>query len=263
MWGIIVGIGQFIFGLFQGAIDAIVASLVVAVQIAQIAIVSLWNALKAAGVALMTGFAKAWDFLKPLYTDLLKPAWQKFWTWFDTARAWLEKTFGPILQFLRTVRDTLLKYWQEFVQPWLDLIDVTRKGLRVLAALGLDWARQLDAELGKLEDKIQAPFLYLLGKLNEVINAVNLVVGADGLLQRVALIRSMFRDYQYCWKAIVKPYSAPVDPDTQDQIRQGIAARTLDDVEHDYQQYLRDQTGALSPAVDAAVAAFRARLHIR
>lgn len=259
MWGLLTGIGQFIFGLFQAGIDAIVTGLVIAVQVAQIAIVALWNAVKVAGVTLFKGFAKVWDFSGSLYNDLLKPAWSKFWGWFDTARKWLTDTFGPVLQFLRDTRDLLLCYWKTFVQPWLDLIDVTRKGLKVLASLGLSWAAALDAELGKLEEKIQAPFLYVLGKLNEVINAMNLVIGADGLFQRLTLIRSLAKNYQDVWKAAMKPYSAPVSDTTQEQIKQAINARTLNDVDHDYQQWLRTGTGNLSKAVDSALAVFRAR----
>jgi hypothetical protein len=68
---------------------------------------------------------------------------------------------------------------------------------RILSSLGLGWARKLDAYLGQLEDKIQRPFQFLLAKINEVINVVNRIVTLDGLIQRVALIRSLARDYKF------------------------------------------------------------------
>jgi len=173
-------------------------------------VTKIGNGLKALGVDLLAGFRKAWDFLKITYEHVLKPAWEKFWRWFDKLRKWLDDTFGPLLQHLRDLRDALLKFWKDYVRPWLDLIDVTRRALRVLNSLGLKWAGALDAKLGEIEEAIERPFRALLAKINEVIDIVNRVITLDGLLQRVALIRSLARDYNFAWRAIANPYRKPI-----------------------------------------------------
>jgi hypothetical protein len=256
MWGLFVAIGGFIAGLFQGGIDAIVTFLAWAVAALQAGAVLLWNGLKAAVELTRVGFIKAWDFLKPLYTDVLKPAWEKFWTWFDKLRTWLNNTFGPLLKWLRDLRAELLKFWATYVRPWLDLIDVTRRILSTLASLGLAWAKKLDQELGALEQAIEAPFRYVLGKLNEIINVVNLVVTADGLFQRVALIRSLARDYQYAWKAVTQPYidaapsTAPGDTSSLD------SPKTLPAIVADTVAYLQGDDSTIASQVDEAAAQF-------
>jgi hypothetical protein len=190
-------------------------------------VTKLVNGLKAIGVDLLAGFRKAWDFLKVTYEHVLKPAWEKFWRWFDKLRKWLDDTFGPVLRHLRDLRDALLKFWKTYVRPWLDLIDVTRRLLRTLNSLGLKWAGELDRRLAAIEDAIERPFRLLLAKVNEIINLVNRVVTLDGLLQRVALIRSMERDYKFAWQAIVNPYQKLLTENRRKAARAALAAALI------------------------------------
>jgi hypothetical protein len=256
MFGFLVGVVGFIVGLFQGGIDAIVTFLAWAVAALQAGAILLWNAIKGALDLTRLGFIKSWDFLGSLYDDVLKPAWDKFWRWFDRLRSWLNDTFGPVLQWLRDLRTELLHFWATYVRPWLDLIDVTRKLLRTLASLGLTWARALDQRLAAIESAIEAPFLFVLGKLNEIINVVNAVVGKDGLLQRVALIRSIARDYRYVWNAITLPYLKNQATPTAGATDALDNPKSLDAVADDTRAYWRDESGALAGAVNEAAAQF-------
>jgi len=138
---------------------------------------------------------KLWSFTRGLFTNVLRPAWQKFWKFVDWARRTLDDLFRPVFRFLETVRAEFLKYYARFVRPVLDSLDLARKVLRVFSTLGLDWARRLDDELARIQERIDAPFQFVLGKINEVINLVNRVVTANGLFQRLALVRSIERDF--------------------------------------------------------------------
>jgi hypothetical protein len=156
-------------------------------------------------------FSKVFHFtvtaFKDLWSKVLKPAWAKFNKWIDRAHDWLVTKFGPILCWLQKARKRIEAFYKKYVQPWLDAIDTTRKFLRLLEALHIKWAAELDRKLAALEDRITRPFLLVVGKLNEIINLVNSVIDGFGLFQRVVLIRSIERDYQYAWRAIVNPYS--------------------------------------------------------
>ncbi len=258
-WQFILAAIGWAWNAFQAAGQVTLEVLAWAVKVLQSGAATMANAIKDGANALRLGFVKVWDWFRDVYNDVLKPAWQKFWTWFERLRTWLNKTFGPTLRWLLKLRAQLLKFWKTYVRPWLDLIDVTRKLLRVLSSLGLTWARALDKRLGEIEEAIEAPFRFVLGKLNEIINAVNTVMTLDGLLQRVALVRSLARDYKYAWMAIVQPYSAPVTQSTRGALQDGGAVPTLDEIEDDYRRYLRDGSGELAASVQPAVAAFRAR----
>jgi hypothetical protein len=250
MWGFLVGVVGSLLGFFNTAIDAVVASLVWAVGALQAGAILLWNGIKGALDLARVGFVKVWDFLKPLYDDILKPAWETFWRWFDKLRTWLNNTFGPLLKWLIKLRAELLNFWKTYIRPWLDLIDVTRKILRTLASLGLTWARALDQRLGAIEDAIEAPFRFVLGKLNEIIGIVNNVITLDGLIQRVSLLRSVVRDYQYVWRAIVNPFvSSSGTPDEQ-HTRAALATIPAEQVSANLQQYLADGSGPIAPAAD-------------
>jgi hypothetical protein len=189
-------------------------------------VTKLKNGLGALGADVLKGLRRAWDFTRDLYDQVLKPAWRKFWGWFDKFRRWMDDTFGPVLKHLKELRDTLLKWWTLYVRPWLDLIDITRKLLRVLESLHIAWARELDRRLGELENAILKPFQLLLAKLNEVITLVDRVVTFDGLFQRVALVRSIARDYKYAWNVMRNAYDRPLSASDRAKAKEQLKAKT-------------------------------------
>lgn len=174
------------------------------------------GALVAVGRTLLDIGRKAWDFLRLTYERVLRPAWMKFWNWFDKLRRWLDRTVGPVLRFLDSVRTHILKFYDKWVRPILDTIGIARRVLGILSSLGLEWARALDRKLRWLEEKIDLPFRIALGKINEVIGVINRVVTADGLFQRLAYIRTLQRDIDYTLRIAFNRQSRDVTPDERD-----------------------------------------------
>jgi hypothetical protein len=206
-WGFLILVGQLIWKGLEIAGRVTLEVLKWMVVNLSLVVTKLGNGLKALGQALLLGLQKSWKFFELTYEKVLKPAWGKFWSWFDKFRRWLDRTIGPVLKWLRRLRDNLLKFWKEYVRPWLDLIDVTRRALRILNSLGLRWAGALDRRLGEIEEAIERPFRLLLAKVNEVITIVNRIMTADGLFQRLTLLRTLARDYGEIGKAIADRFS--------------------------------------------------------
>ncbi len=256
-FGFLITIASFIWGGIQAAGH-------ITLVVLQSSVIALWsfargvyNATRDLGIDLLRGFRKAWDFTRALYDDILKPAWSKVWALVDRVRDTLERLFKPVLQFLRHVRAELLKFYDHWIRPVLDTIDVARKWLRVLSALHLDFAKTLDAKLAGIEDRIDGAFRFALGKVNEVINLVNRVVTADGLFQRLALVRSIERDMRYVAQAW---WSAQGRRLSDDEKARRTAAEELPTVEDDSDEVnvlLRFNDGPLAPVVDEDVADFR------
>lgn len=167
------------------------------------------GAVELAGYA-WQGLRQGWALFRATYEHVLKPAWKFFWTWVDKTERWLERTFAPVLRWLRRVRQWVLDFYAAYVRPVLDLFDITRRALRVLASLGIDWARTLDQKLADLEEKIERPFRLLVAKINEVVNLVNRVVTLDGLFQRLAYVRTLERDYAQAWNVLTAVGSKPL-----------------------------------------------------
>lgn len=213
------------------------------------AVQALWTVFRTLGAGLVSfghellgGLRRVWYFLDGLYDKVLRPAWLKLWHFIDAARAQLERIFKPLIQFVRAIRSELLAIYDRFVRPVLDTIDAVRKGLRVLSALGLDWAAKLDAELARLQDRIVAPFLFVLRKLNDVINVLDRIMTADGFFQRITLYRSLVRYEHDMW--IV--WWQSVHKRELGRPRVAIAEReerTVDDHAADLKEFLRDGGG--------------------
>ena len=216
IWAGIQFIGQ-VLGIIGGAVaaslEAVVGYLVAAVA---------WLSTTIAAVIVSVGsiFAKAWDALKILWSDVLKPAL----VWIDKTitrvQAWLKDTFGPVFKWLRRVRDELQHVYDKFVRPVVDTIEFIRQLNRVLLTFHITVLQTLDAELSRLEHWIEEPILWLNARLNQVINAVNFIVTADGFFQRYALVRSLGR-YAPAWINIAWNHQVPSDVQSQVDGRRG------------------------------------------
>lgn len=209
-WGIFIEIASLVWEGIHTVADATVTALVFAVQSLWRFATAIYDGARHVADAIRVGLYKAWDFTKGLYEDILKPAWQKFWSLVDRVHALLDRVTAPIIKFLRTVREEVLAFYAHWVRPWLDMIDSARKVLRVLSALHLDFARKLDAKLGQIEAWVDLPFQLLLGKINDVLNFVNRIATADGLFQRLALVRSIERDMVFIHREFVNMRSTPL-----------------------------------------------------
>lgn len=143
-------------------------------------------------------FAKVWDGLKIMWSDVLRPALIWLNDKLQRVYAWLKDTFKPVFDFLKNVKDRLNAFYKTFVQPVVDTIEFIRQINRVLLAFHITLLQQLDTTLQELEQRIEAPFLWINQQLTLLTNWVNRIVTADGLFQRLTLITSMSR-YAPAW----------------------------------------------------------------
>lgn len=221
---------------------------------------TVYSATLAVGKDLIKGLRRGWDFLEATYDKVLKPAWQHFWKWFDRARRWLEDVFKPVFRWLYRVRKWILDFYAKYVRPILDILGIAQKVLRVLETLGLDWAKRLDAQLAELQRRIDEPFRYLLAQVNKIINVVNRVVTADGLFQRLALIRSIERDFKLVantwWWAVNE---APTD-DQRRRLRSPVETKSLREHTKELRSVLRDEPSPMTNAVQEHVQDLRLKL---
>lgn len=197
MWAAIGAALSFIWGGIEAGLAAIVQFLVWAYNLLIAMVLAAGNALLALGRVVEAGLKDVWAFSQWTYDNVLKPAWTKFWNLVDRLKTTLDKLFAPVFKFLRTVRDEIIKLYAHFVRPVLDIIDATRVVLDGLKALHIEWAAALDNWLQDLETKINEPFQFVLSQINGLIDWVNKIATFDGLLQRLALVRSLERDAAY------------------------------------------------------------------
>jgi len=247
LWGFLILAGQAIWAGVQVATTITLQVLNWIVIALRVSLKYAWMAVKEIGTGLWTGAKQLWEFTRRLYEGVLLPGWQKFWQLVDRVKSTLEAFFKPVFDFLTFLRSELLGFYTKWIRPILDSIDIARKALRVFSSLGLEWARELDRKLGELQEKIDAPFRFALAKLNEIINVVNRVVTADGLFQRLALVRSIERDIRYVSRAFMNWRSKTLTDDDYKRRRDSSQVRPLDEVKRDIEEMMRTGDGRYAP----------------
>jgi len=127
-------------------------------------------------------------------------------------QTWLKEVFGPVLRWLKTIKDHIDQIYKRFVRPIIDTIEFIRQLNRVLEVFHVHVLQKLDTTLQQLEAKIEAPFLWARQHIVELENWVNRIVTADGLFQRLTLIRSLSR-YAPAW--VNGFWNSQIDPSLQ------------------------------------------------
>lgn len=258
--GFLVTLGGWILHGLSAAARVSVAALAWSVKALWLFATKTHNGLLSLGRGVLTGLQKAWRFFELTYERVLKPAWGKFWSWFDKFRRWLDATVGPVLEFLRDVRDGILDFWKTYVRPWLDVIDVTRRLLRVLGSLGLQWARELDRKLAELESKIERPLRLVIAELNQIIGVVNRVITANGLIQKVSNIRSLSRDVREAWRLAVNWRHREVTAEEWDEARKEIRRFTSKEITADARRTIEAGDGRFGALTSEMVATWTREL---
>jgi hypothetical protein len=106
---------------------------------------------------------------------------------------WLREKLGPVLRFIQTLKDHIKAIYDNFVRPVIEVIDFIRQMNTILGLFHITVLQKLDDVLSEIERRIQAPFLFINQKLNELTNAINNIIGLDGLIRRAELIASMVK----------------------------------------------------------------------
>lgn len=256
-FGWFIAVIQAIWTGVQAAATATVAALAATVQILWAGLSRLGNLALEIGRDTVKGFRAAWGFVRTLYEDVLKPAWQKFWKVIDWARRTLDELFRPVFKFLRAVRSELLKIYEKFIRPVLDTIELARHILKIFGKLGFEWAKTLDAKLASVEDKIDGAFRLVLRKVNDVINVVNRVVTLDGLFQRLAYIRTLERDVMYTWRVLVNSRHSAISSEQYAALHATVAKQTPERALREFKEHVEVGRADYQAFVDEAVAQLR------
>src|SRR5947207_1142729 len=94
--GFLIALGSLIWKGLEVAAKVSLEILKWVVANLSLVVTKLVNGLKVLGHDLLIGLKRVWEFTRRVYDDVLKPAWKKFWSWFDKFRRWLDDTFGPL-----------------------------------------------------------------------------------------------------------------------------------------------------------------------
>jgi hypothetical protein len=136
--------------------------------------------------------------------------WSSLWTWLTGLWDWLNRTiiqrlkdliqrihdklkeiFGPLLDYLKRLRDRYRELWLQYVKPIYDFLQRLRRVLVLFRLLGFKWAQRLDARIVALETALTNSFLAVWSNLNMLANWINYILDPFGLFQPSVWLRSI------------------------------------------------------------------------
>lgn len=231
-------------GFIAASLEAVVAYLGAALA---------WLGRRVADILFSTGaiFARVWDGIKLLWKDVLQPMIK----WIDAGlkrfESWLRKTFAPLFKYLKAFKTQFDALYLRFVQPVLDVIGFVKQLNHVLNLLHIHILDKLTEILTRIEQRIDDVVLWINGKLNEIVGWLNIIVTADGLFQRVTLLRSLERDLAHSWRMLVNARGGALTDAERAALRERTRGPSLVTMNQQFIEYATSNTG---PFVDAVAA---------
>lgn len=253
----VVGLLGNLFGFFSGRAPSNIGY---ALEGVRSGIVDLGRKLVDGLLVVAWQFARVWDWITHNVGRIFRSLYDMLSAVVQRIQRVLDRIFGPILEFLDRVRFWVNKIYRDFVRPILDIIELVRVFTRTLAQFGVDWARELDAKLAELERRIQEPFTFILGKLNEISNWINRIVTLDGFLQRVTLLRSLLRDAVELTNIGLNQLHTPLDGTGRDRYGREWRHREIPVVAAEARAYIVHGDGPDRGRIDEHWADLRIRL---
>ena len=246
----IIGLVGSLFGSQRGKVDGFVAR---ALDGMKEGIADLADKVIEGALIVAWQFARVWDWLKKHIARIARALYDVIATIVKRLARMLDKVLGPIIDFLEKARDRIWQIYRDYVRPVLDVIEFIRAPLRILSAFGVDWAKRLDATLGNLEDWITENFTEVMGRVNRAIDVLNGIVDVGGLLKRIALTKSLFRDINIWVGLAWWKMHRPADQATLDDYRRALPTASQDARARQLHEYMRTRGGELAPVIDEAL----------
>jgi hypothetical protein len=239
----------------------------VALAILQYSVHWAWRAitLLGKGAAELAGYA--WKGLRKTWTALKyavlhpKAAWEKLWHWVDRAEQWLKDTVRARARLAAAAReeaaDVLARLRAAVARRHRRDAARPARARRARDRVGETTRRDARRDRGR----IAAKYLELAGYVNDVINIVNRVVTADGLFQRLAYIRTVVRDFQLTWNALLNGWHKPLTAGDVATVKKRVEGKPLADVQRDVRAYIRNRSGDDAGLLSEVAVAWRKYLH--
>lgn len=105
----------------------------------------------------------------------------------------LKAKFGPVLKWLRTLKQHIRDIYDRFVKPIVDVIQFIRQLNALLELFHITLLKKLDAVLAQIERRIEEPFIALNKWITWAENQIDTIINEFGLFQRITLLKSMAR----------------------------------------------------------------------
>lgn len=193
MWAFMLGIVSWVIGAVATVGTAIVSSLAAVIPILFAMWEKIFAVFKVAAGAIAKVSSAVWSFVKPVWTQILRPVVTTLLEYWDRFYTFLNKVISPILDGLEWIIDVVTGLYYNYVQPVLDWMERVRLVLSGLGSLGVGWAGNLANLISTVQDAINQVFRTVLEHLYQVVNIINDLVDPAGWIKGRIFLTSVRR----------------------------------------------------------------------
>jgi len=129
---------------------------------------------------------------------------------YQAIEAFLNKYLGPIVRFIRKVRNWYFAHIFPIQHAILEVIARVRAALAVFRALGFKWAAKLDADLQKLQSWVTASIQDILKPLNTIQDYLSLMLDPAMILRKDFFAATLFSHLGALKRAVGFGSNAPL-----------------------------------------------------
>jgi len=244
-----------VFGFVISALEFVWSWLgtVAEITVTYLATVVAWIAQRLAQLFVSTGavFARVWDGIKIVWSDVLKPALQWVDTWVKRIHKWLVDTFRPVFDYLKEIRQRIQDFYDKWLRPITDTIDFIRAVNQVLLTFHVTLLDGISRFLTQIEQRIDETFAFVLRQLTKVQDVLDYIVGGAGFFQRYVLVASLRKHaphwMSFFWSDQIGPRRAATPTSSPD------AEYPEHDLEKDLvnmREYFESDSGDAAPSID-------------
>jgi len=164
----------------------------------------LWNTLRAVYDFLVSWLVVVAQFLlrmlghigklfRNIWDNWIKRGIVKLVELYAKLRVKLQRILGPVLRWVKKIRDWLDKYYFPQLKRTIQLLQRLRQILTIFRVFNIKWAKALDARLSEAERKTIQAMQAVRGRLNQAINYLNLILDPSLLLANIPALRQIMR----------------------------------------------------------------------
>lgn len=186
-----------LFGLI-GSIFVNVGSAIIKVVRAVMPIVSrVFDALKFVVSRIGQNAGRFFRFIagaaRAVYDNVLVPIGRSLVRWYKRFTDFLRRVFGPIIEIFDRIRSILNEIWVNIIAPILEVIEKVRAVFRILAQLGVPFAKEIERILQQIQREIFNRFRQVQSWVNTATFWLDLLLDPRGWIRATPFLYTIYR----------------------------------------------------------------------
>lgn len=187
----------FLVGLIVSAFVSVASAVGSVLAVVVPIFVQVFGVVRRAVVDIAVGsgrfFRSIVDATRALYNNVLAPIVDAAQRHYNRFKAFLTRTFDPIIKIFDKVQDVMTWIWDRVIEPILDTIDKVRAALRLLGKLGVPFVDKIEAVLQQIQRTIIERFRQVQNWVNRATFWLDILLDPRGWIKSTPFLYTVWR----------------------------------------------------------------------